>query len=164
MPGLDDFVGIQPIYDQRIATAAAANDPENWRRLATSLVGELKQLKDGWHTLNEDNLKLRRDFAKSLRNHGDDIQLISEWMGSFAKAEGRCERFNEIIDNLNRTLHIQLPALPSHYLVELTVRIHVDAVGNAHAQEAAIALLRSAANAADLSIDVEATGTEEDDE
>lgn len=66
-------------------------------------------------------------FTSSQDKHARDIRIIGAELLEQAEEHNWCSQFDDVVDTLNRTLHIELPTRIREFTVEVRLRLTIEA-------------------------------------
>lgn len=76
-------------------------------------------------------------YRQEARRHTEDINTIGERLIHEADQRGWCEQYDEVIEDLNKTLHVDLPLRQREYEVSVSFTVHMNVTVTADSPEAA---------------------------
>lgn len=138
-------------------TGTVAPPPPHKSPEVVGLEAQIERLSDTLATVRE-------TLRQSEQRHRDDIALIGERLIEEAESRNWCSEFDHIVDDLNSSLHVELPLREHEFTVEaqITVRVSVTARDESAAKDAAADILDSARHHAYMTDNV--SGADLDDE
>lgn len=159
---------------QQVVENAAAFGAEAFARIQAleerlAEAGKLAEYaRSGWLDAQEQVERYRVSYTNmceyrdaAQRQHREDIQRISDTLTQEATDRGWCSEYDELVNSLNRYLHVELETREKDYYVSYTVTVRVTACGEDAAREMAHEDMRRAENSAYNGLDWSCDDVEE---